>query len=87
MSREELAERAGTNPQYLSRLETGRENPTLDLVLHLITGLEVKSHERFQFEHGGERPQRWRRRLERLVAEVKEEELARMVRVLEALVH
>jgi len=47
----------------------------------------VKSQELFQFEHGGERPQRWRRKLERLVAEVKEEDLARMVRVLEALVH
>ena len=47
----------------------------------------MKSQEFFQFEHGGERPQRWRRKLERLVAEVKEEDLARMVRVLEALVH
>ena len=87
MSREELAERAGTNPKYSNRIETGRENPTLDLVLHLITGLEVKSPELFQFEHGGERSQRLRRRLERLVVEVKEEDLARMVHVLGAPVH
>src|SRR5437867_12246183 len=75
-----------------SPLRTDRDgfpsaSSSLQQLRHLITGLEVKSPELFQFEHGGERSQRLRRRLERLVVEVKEEDLARMVHVLGALVH
>lgn len=86
-SQEELAERAGTSPKYLSRIETGRENPSLDLLLRLAQGLEVDLYELCQFEHEGERSRLLRKKLEKLVAEIKEEDLTRMVRVLEALVH
>jgi transcriptional regulator with XRE-family HTH domain len=87
LSQEKLAELAETSPKYVSRIETGRENPTLDLFLRLAKGLTVDPYEIFQFEYEGERPRRLRKKLESLVAEVKEEDLPRMVRVLEALVH
>jgi transcriptional regulator with XRE-family HTH domain len=86
-SQETLAEIVGISSRYVSRIETGKENPTLDLFLRLAKGLKVRLYEIFQFEHEGERPQRVRKRLESLVAEVKEEDLSRIARVLEVLVH
>ena len=35
LTQEELAERAGINPKYISGIERGRENPTLDTLLRL----------------------------------------------------
>lgn len=86
LSQEKLAELVGTSPKYLSRIETGRENPTLDLFLRLAQGLKVDLYEIFQFEHEGDTPRRLRKKLESLVAAAKEEDLARLTRVLEALV-
>jgi len=86
LSQEQLAELAGTSPKYLSRIETGRENPTLDLFLRLAQGLKVDLYEIFQFEHEGDTPRRLRKKLESLVAAAKDEDLARLTRVLEALV-
>ena len=87
LSQEKLADLAGMSPKYLSRIETGRENPTLDLFLRLAQGLKVDLYEIFQFEHEGDTPRRLRKKLESLIAAAKEEDLARLTRVLEALVH
>jgi transcriptional regulator with XRE-family HTH domain len=87
LSQEQLAERAEMGSKYLSRIETGQENPTLDIFLRLSHGLAVDPYELLQFEHEGERSRQLRKKLERLIGEVKEENLARIVRVLEALVH
>jgi hypothetical protein len=67
-------------------VERGEENPTLDLFLRLAQGLKVDLYEIFQFEHKGETPRRLRKKLESLVVAAKEEDLARLTRVLEALV-
>lgn len=86
-SQEKLAEIAGINPKYLSSIERGEENPTLDLFIRLSQGLRVGMHEIFKIEHEGELPKSLRRKLRILTDEVKEEELARIIRILEALVH
>lgn len=86
-TQEELAEIIGINPKYLSSIERGEENPTLDLFIRLADGLKVELHEIFQFEHETEQSERLRKKLKALMAEIKEEELARMVHILEALVH
>ena len=85
-TQEQLAEIIDINPKYLSSVERGEENPTLDLFLRLAKGLKVDLYEIFQFEHEGKAPQRLRKKLETLVAAAKEEDLARLTRVLEALV-
>jgi len=85
-TQEQLAEIIDINPKYLSSVERGEENPTLDLFLRLARGLKVDLYEIFQFEHESEQPRRLRKRLESLIAEAKEEDLARIARVLEALV-
>jgi XRE family transcriptional regulator, regulator of sulfur utilization len=86
-TQEQLAERIEINPKYLSSIERGVENPTLDLLCRLANGLQVDLYELFQFEPDAAQPQRLRRKLEGLVAEIRAEELSRVVRVLKALVH
>lgn len=85
-TQEQLAEIIDINPKYLSSIERGEENPTLDLFLRLAEGLKVDLHEIFQFEHEAEEPARLHKKLRALMAEIKEAELARVVRILEALV-
>lgn len=48
-SQEKLAEKAEINPKYLSRIELGMENPTLDLFMKLAAALEVEMWEMFDY--------------------------------------
>src|SRR5919197_792121 len=51
-TQEQLAERIEINPKYLSSIERGAENPTLDLLRRLAKGLQVDLYELFQFQEG-----------------------------------
>ena len=51
LSQEKLAEKAETSPKYLSRMERGTENPTLDMFIKLADALEVEMWEIFDFGH------------------------------------
>jgi transcriptional regulator with XRE-family HTH domain len=51
LSQEQLAEKADTSQNYLSRMEWGTENPTLDMLLKLSRALEVEMWEMFDFGH------------------------------------
>jgi putative transcriptional regulator len=84
---EQLAERIDINAKYLSSVERGEENPTLDLLRRLAEGLQVELPELFQYGHAGESRERLRQKVEGLIADLNEEELHRVVRVLEALIH
>jgi transcriptional regulator with XRE-family HTH domain len=85
-TQERLAERMDINPKYLSSIERGEENPTLDLLIRLATGLRVELYELFQFEGDGS-PDQVRQKLASVLAEIPAEHLRRVLRVLEALVH
>ena len=50
LSQEKLAERAGISAQYISNIERGRENPTLDLLLRLADSLRVSLSDMCDFE-------------------------------------
>ena len=50
LSQEKLAERAGISAQYISNIERGRENPTLDLLLRLADALKVSLGSMCDFE-------------------------------------
>jgi len=52
-SQERLAERAGISTQYVSNIERGKENPTLDLLLGLAEALRVSAAELFDFQTEG----------------------------------
>lgn len=51
LSQEKLSEIAGISSKYLSRIESGIENPTLDLFIKLSRALEVEMWEMFDFGH------------------------------------
>ena len=51
LSQEEFAEKAETSQNYLSRMERGTENPTLDMLIKLAHALEVEMWEMFDFGH------------------------------------
>jgi transcriptional regulator with XRE-family HTH domain len=55
LSQEQVAERADINTNYLSRIECGKENPTLDMLIKLSNALEVEMWEIFDFGHVTER--------------------------------
>ena len=86
-SQERLAEVMGTSPKYLSSIERGVENPTLELFIRLSQGLKVDLHEIFQLENEGEQPRSLRKRLNAVATEVNDQELARAIRLLQALIH
>ena len=52
-SQEQLAERVGISTQYVSNIERGKENPTLDLLLRLAEVLRVAPVDIFDFEAEG----------------------------------
>jgi len=51
LSQEKIAEKADISSTYLSRIECGRENPTLDMLIKLANALEVEMWEMFDFGH------------------------------------
>ena len=85
-SQEKLAELAGINPKYLSSVERGEENPTLDLFIRLSQSLRVDINEIFNIEYESQSPQMLRRKLQTLVAEIKDQDLSRAIRILGMLV-
>lgn len=48
MSQEELADRCGFARSYMSRIERGRGNPSLDAIERLAKGLKVKTSDLFK---------------------------------------
>ncbi|MBI3793680.1 MAG: helix-turn-helix transcriptional regulator [Nitrospinae bacterium] len=51
LSQEELAEIADTSASYLSRMERGTENPTLDMLGKISDALGVEMWELFDYGH------------------------------------
>lgn len=51
LSQEKLSEKAEITPNYLSRVERGTENPTLDMFIRLANALEVEMWEVFDFDY------------------------------------
>jgi transcriptional regulator with XRE-family HTH domain len=86
-SQERLAEIVGINPKYLSSIERGEENPTLDLFIRLSQGLKVGIDEIFAIRHHGENPTVLRKKIKTLFDNVADENLVRIIRLLEAIVH
>jgi transcriptional regulator with XRE-family HTH domain len=53
LSQEELAEKAGISSQYVSNIERGKENPTLDMLFILADALKVALCEMCDYEPVG----------------------------------
>lgn len=85
LTQEKLSEKVDINPVYLSNIERGMANPTLDLFLRLTKGLDVEMWELFDFGHEVSQAE-LRKTLSSLTKELDEERLKSVVKVVRALV-
>lgn len=51
LTQEKLAEVMDINSKYLSNIERGKENPTLDILIKFADALKVEMWEMFDFGH------------------------------------
>lgn len=51
LSQERVAEIMGISPKYLSNIERGKENPTLDTFIKLANALNIELSEIFNYSH------------------------------------
>jgi len=85
-TQERLAELIDVNAKYLARVERGEANPTLSLLQRLSVGLDVPLPELFGYDReDGETPVELRQRLDQMVAELGDESLPWLVRVVTVL--
>ena len=73
LSQESLAEKADTSPNYVSRMERGTENPTLDMLIKISEALAVDLWEVFDYKHEAN-PKALREMLKTLANEITDEE-------------
>ena len=84
LTQEDLAERAGLNPKYISGIERGRENPTLDTLLRLAKELGAQPVELFDFDLEGMTAAGMRKAAAELMRQLDTEALRRVLRLLRA---
>lgn len=84
LSQEALAEKMGISSKYLSSIERGMENPTLDTLIALTSALGVEFHEVFEFSHLGRSPQELKDLIRGLVEQGGEEKLILAARLMKA---
>ena len=88
LTQDALSEKVEINPKYLSNIERGKENPTLDTLLRLAHALKVEPWEMFMVEEDILDKKALREKLNRLLDQAKgEEQLRLIVRLLRAAIH
>ncbi len=86
-SQEALAEKVGISPKYVSSIERGKENPTLEVMIKLAHALGVEMEEIFAISHEESSPKKLRESVNRLLKEAEEEELRMVLRLLRGVLH
>ena len=84
LTQEGLAERTGLNPKFISGIERGRENPTLDTLIRLARELGVQLVELFDFDLDGVSPPGLKKAATDLTGRLDTESLRRVLRILRA---
>ncbi|BBO67928.1 XRE family transcriptional regulator [Desulfosarcina alkanivorans] len=83
-TQEQLAEKMGINPKYLSGIERGKENPTLDTFIKVAETLEVSIGELF-YQLEVENPKKRLQAILTLIEQAPTEQQRLAVKVLSAL--
>ncbi|MBW1739754.1 MAG: helix-turn-helix transcriptional regulator [Deltaproteobacteria bacterium] len=86
ITQEQLSERTGINPKYLSSIERGKENPTLNTLIRLSETLDVDLWEVFEFVQE-ESPVMRKNLLISLINEANDEQLKLAVKIFRAIMH
>lgn len=82
---EQLGERSRLSAKFLQAIETGRQAPTIETVEKLARGLGVPPAELFAIEERG--PRALRARARELITDASDTDIAKIVRLLEAVLH
>ena len=69
LTQDQLAEQVGLSPKYISGIERGVENPTMDTLLRLAKVLGVESYDLFLFGESEESEKVLRKGIEKMVRE------------------
>ena len=85
-TQEALSEKMGVNPKYLSSIERGKENPTLNTLVRLSESLEVEIGEIFGFVES-EDPAEAKSRIVSLLDEADEEQVKLISKMVSLIVH
>jgi transcriptional regulator with XRE-family HTH domain len=75
LTQDQLAEQVGLSPKYISGIERGVENPTMDILLRLAKMLGVEPYDLFLFGESEESEKALRKGIEKMVREADREKL------------
>lgn len=84
LTQEQLAERANLHAKYVSSLECGRENPTLDVFLKISSALGLEVADIFSFEHEIEDARQIRKAITALLTDTDPERLRMVFKIVKA---
>ncbi len=85
ITQEQLSESVGINPKYLSSIERGKENPTLNILLKLAQSLDVNLDEIFSSVQI-EDPEKRMRLILRLLDKADDEQLKLVYKILSVII-
>lgn len=69
LTQDQLAEQVGLSPKYISGIERGVENPTMDILIRLAKVLGVEPYDLFLFGESEESEKALRKVIEKMVRE------------------
>mgnify|MGYP001191846828 FL=1 len=75
LTQDQLAEHVGLSPKYISGIERGVENPTMDILLRVAKILGVEPYDLFLFGESEESEKVLRKGIEKMVREADREKL------------
>lgn len=84
LSQEQLAERVGVDPRYISRIELGKCFPSLDTLERIAASLTVEIRELFEFSHFMPPALVSRQEVDKLLEGVDEQERQLILRITKA---
>ncbi|MBI5888430.1 MAG: helix-turn-helix transcriptional regulator [Deltaproteobacteria bacterium] len=85
MSQEVLAEKMGISSKYLSSIERGKENPTLDTFISLAAALGVELRDLFNFSYHGKSQKELKELVNSLIDKGGEEKMRLIVKLIKAI--
>ena len=75
LSQEQLAEKSGISPKYMSRIEMGLHFPSFDIITKLANALQVEVKDFFEFAHEAKNTKELKEMISSLLKEADDERL------------
>lgn len=86
LSQEQLAEKAGISPKYMSRIEMGQHFPSFDVIKKIANALHVEMKDFFEFAHVAGNTKELKDVISDLLKETDDDKLRLAVKILRTLV-